>query len=277
MRLPDFIIIGAMKSGTSSLYQWLAVHPELYLPPVKEPHFFSRDEVWMRGLNWYSELFADADARLVGEASTTYTNPEHSAVAAERMAHVVPNARLFYVLRHPLERLRSHYRHLVVHGAARRPFVDLLTSEAGLPLVRRSLYYTCLQPYIEAFPREQLCVVRFEDLVTNGAPAWPVVLNHLGASPHPLSNSAHNVSAEKDHFTRLMHFIWTSSLRSQIPRVPRPARQAARALLVRRAPRSDARLEGCESPIPKDIVGMIWRDVALLESWLGVEELLWER
>lgn len=277
MRLPDFIIIGAMKSGTSSLYQWLAEQPELTLPVVKEPHFFSRPEAWKRGLNWYGSLFAEDRRQLVGEASTTYTNPDHAAVAAARMAAAVPDVRLIYVLRHPLERLRSHYRHLVVHGASRAPFLDLLADPEG-PLVRRSQYFTCLAPYTEAFPREQICVVRFEDLVGDQPEAWPVVLRHLGLGPRPLSNRAHNVSAEKGHFTSLMYRLWTSPLRRHIQHVPRPVRQVGRVLLTRGGPGPDARLEeSSEAPIPEEVASSIWQDIDRLERWLGVRDPLWER
>ncbi len=276
MRLPDFIIIGAMKSGTSSLYQWLAEQPEFSLPTVKEPHFFSRQEAWQRGLGWYGSLFDDDRRQLVGEASTTYTNPDHAAVAAARMAAVVPDVRLVYVLRHPLERLRSHYRHMVVHGASKGTFLEVLADPES-PLLRRSLYFTCLAPYIEAFPRDQICVVRFEDLVSDQARAWPVVLGHLGVAPRPLSRRAHNVSADKGHFTKVAYRVWTSPLRRHLHRVPRPVRQVANALFVRRGARYDARLEDSKAPIPEEVAEPIWSDVGRLERWLGVQERLWER
>jgi hypothetical protein len=69
MRLPDFLILGIMKSGTTWLYRWLEQHPNIFLSAIKEPNFFSRDEVWSKGLQWYSELFAAAeDGQLAGEA-----------------------------------------------------------------------------------------------------------------------------------------------------------------------------------------------------------------
>lgn len=275
-RLPDFIVIGAMKSGTSSLYRWLGEQPELELPPLKEPHFFSRDEVWRRGLPWYLDLFPVAPGKLVGEASTTYTNPDHCRAAAARMASVVPDARLVYLLRHPVERLRSHYRHAVLRGEEHLSLAEVLGDPENRYL-RRSLYHDCLAPYLEVFDRSQICVVRFEDLVSDEAPAWPIVLGHLGLAPRPRPGEAYNVSAEKSHYTALMRRIWNSPLRAHMAKVPAPVRHRFRGLLVRQGPAYDARLQASEVPIPEAVTAPIWSDIERLERWLGLGHPLWER
>ena len=275
-RLPDFIVIGAMKSGTSSLYQWLAQQPELALPPMKEPHFFSRDEVWRRGLDWYRELFPEAPGRMVGEASTTYTNPDHCRAAATRMASVVPQARLVYLLRHPVERMRSHYRHAVLRGEERRPLAEILDDPENRYL-RRSLYFNCLEPYLEVFDPSQICVVRFEDLVGDQETAWSTVLSHLGLPDRPRPDQAYNVSATKSHYTALMRRIFNSPLRRQIVRVPAPLRRSVRGLLVRDGPAYDARLEASNVPVSDDVAAPIWNDIERLERWLDVDRALWDR
>ncbi len=109
-RLPDFIVIGAAKSGTTTLHEWLHRQPEVYCSVLKEPRFFSRD--WGKGIDWYAGLFAGAATdQLIGEASTNYTDTNFSELAAERMSATIPCARLVYLLRHPVERLRSQYGH----------------------------------------------------------------------------------------------------------------------------------------------------------------------
>ncbi len=92
VRLPDYVIVGMMKSGTTSLYQWLGGQPECALAREKEPDYFSREDVWQRGLEWYSELFADAPlGKLIGEASKSYTKPfQSSPLAARRMPRSFP-------------------------------------------------------------------------------------------------------------------------------------------------------------------------------------------
>src|SRR6185295_16842547 len=119
-RLPDFLIIGAAKSGTTALYRWLDQHPDVWLPETKEPHFFGRDKIWANGLDWYAALFEAAPAgAITGEASTTLTSHRLAHRAAERVASVVPDARLIYVLREPISRMRSHYALYVRTGAER--------------------------------------------------------------------------------------------------------------------------------------------------------------
>ena len=273
-RLPDFVVIGAMKSGTSSLYRWLGAQPDLALSPVKEPHFFSRDEVWERGVGWYRTLFPQAPGKLVGEASTTYTNPDQCMAAAARMARLVPEAKLIYVLRHPVERMRSHYRHAILRGEERRP-LDRILDDPGNRYLRRSLYHHCLAPYIEEFDRAQICVVRFEDLITDDAPAWFAVLDHLGLPPRPRPSEAYNVSSEKSHYTVLMNRIWNSPLRSQVARVPAPVRRCFRGLVVRDGPAYNSRLAASQVPVPQEVTDRMWRDLGHLQRWSGLDRPLW--
>ncbi|MBA3583056.1 MAG: sulfotransferase domain-containing protein, partial [Gemmatimonadetes bacterium] len=144
VRLPDFIVIGAMKSGTTTLFEWLADQPEFALPALKEPNFFSDDRQWRKGLGWYGGLFADAPPDcLVGEASVRYTGASLSAIAAERMAATVPHARLIYLVRHPIDRIRSQYRHWAIVMRGSKTLVEALNKPDN-ELVGRSLYYQCV-------------------------------------------------------------------------------------------------------------------------------------
>lgn len=266
-----------MKSGTSSLYQWLGQQPEISLPELKEPHFFSRDEVWARGLAWYSSLFPDSPGRIVGEASTTYTNPDHCSPAAQRMAAALPGVRLVYLLRHPVERLRSHYRHALLQGEERRPLLEVL-ADTDNRFLRRSLYHTCLLPYTELFARDQILVVRLEDLFAAGGPAWSAVLAHLGLSERPRPTLASNVSSDRQYYTSLMRHLRGPRLRPVTQVVPRRVRRAARPALVRAKPKDPARrLEASHVPIPDQLLAPMWDDVARLERWLGKDQALWPR
>ncbi len=145
------------------------------------------------------------------------------------------------------------------------------------PFLRRSLYYTCLAPYVSAYPRDQICVVRFEDLVSETAPGWRQVLHQFGLANRPAPRTAHNVSSERAHYTKAMRWLWTSRFRSYIPAVPQPLRRAGSRLLLRSGPRHRSRLDASVVAIPEHLLQPIWRDVERLELWLGAEEPLWER
>ena len=99
-RLPDFIVIGAMKCATSSLHNRLAAQPGFFMTEPKEPCFFSDDEVWAKGIEWYEGIFADApEGARCGESSTHYTKLPTYPKTVDRMRRHVPDARLVYVMR----------------------------------------------------------------------------------------------------------------------------------------------------------------------------------
>ena len=274
-RLPDFIIIGAMKSGTTSLYAWLTRQPEVFLSSIKEPNFFSHDKVWKRGLHWYTSLFAPAAGdRLTGEASVSYTSPDRCELAADRMWDLVPGARLVYLVRHPIERMRSHYRHQVQRGRERRPF-DEAIRDTRAPYVAQSRFFSCVKPYIDRFPRDQICVARMEDLSADPPIAWLQVLRHLRLEPRPAPHAAYNVTGDKAGFTRAMLWIWDSGLHRPLGRLPRPLRALGKRVLLRRDAAYDDLLKGSSSPVPAEIADPVWEDVRRLESWLEAEAPLW--
>src|SRR5688572_19406956 len=104
-RLPDFVVIGSMRAGSTSLARYIGAHPSVYMPPKKELHFF--DWNWDRGLDWYRAQFRDATpGAIIGEATPIYIVYRE---AMERLAKACPEARLLVVLRDPVSRAYSHY------------------------------------------------------------------------------------------------------------------------------------------------------------------------
>ena len=279
LRLPDFVIIGAMKSATTSLYRWLAEQPEVFLAWPKETDFFTREDRWARGPEWYASLFAPAaNGQVLGEASVSYSSPDRSGVAAPRMAATIPQARLICVLRHPIERIRSQYRHEVQRGRERRPMLEALR-EPGNTYVGHSRYFSCLVPYMESFPRDQICVVRFDDLVEGTQTAWQAVISHLGLPHRAPPDGVYNATEGKAQHTRMMSFLMRSGLlRSElIAHTPSPIRRLGKRLVTRQGPRYRRLLEESRAPMPGDVTQEIWDDVARLEEWLGGPRPLWEQ
>lgn len=273
-RLPDFAIIGAMKSGTTSLYRWLESQPEVWLPGVKEPHFFSREAVWRRGISWYASLFADAPPGcLTGEASASYTSAAYAAIAARRLAEVLPDAKLVFLARHPIERLRSHYRHEVQRGRERQPFITAVR-QPGNTYIGSSRYYACLAPYFEQFSRKQVCFVRFEELLDGVG--WDAVLAHLGLPARPAPDAAYNISVEKRRYTPALRRLWEMGGLKWTARLPRSVRSLGKALFTRYDAGYARALEDSTRPLPDDIAGPIWEDAHRLELALGLRGPLWD-
>ena len=182
-RYPNFLVLGAMKSGTTSLYHYLRAHPEVFMPELKEVDFFTTELNWGKGWKWYARQFEDApaSARALGEASTSYTKHPRYADVAERIARYLPQARLIYVVRHPIDRMRSHYQHNLALGEERLPIDEALLSNPAY--IDCSRYAMQLERYLEHFPREQILVFSSEALRHERVETMRKVLEFLGIDP----------------------------------------------------------------------------------------------
>ncbi len=177
-RLPDFILIGAMRAGTTSLHRHLSDHPEIGTPVKKELDYFVGEESVDPAR--YARLFRGCDARVVGEASPSYAAfPLHGAVS-NRMAEVVPDVKILYLLRDPVERMRSHYRHEVLRFRESRPADEALDDATYLV---QSLYGTQLEQYLEVFDPDQIAVVSTKMLTYSPHPTLEALFRFLGVDP----------------------------------------------------------------------------------------------
>jgi hypothetical protein len=188
-----------MKAGTTSLFDWLGRGDDVALPPVKEPATLARPRFDASERAAYLALF---DTPLVtGEASVRYGWPSDAPRVATRLLDVEPRPRLVFVVRDPVDRLRSDYRHNVLRGRERRPFAAAVAdpSEAA---VMRSCYSLALAAY-ESVLGDLPLLVRFEDLVGDDGAAWRAVLDHLGLDPRPRPDTVANRTSDRVATTAL--------------------------------------------------------------------------
>ena len=182
MSLPTFVVIGAMKAGTTSLWAYLRSHPDVFMPEEKEPDFFVGEKGWGRGLEWYEQLFAPgAEAVAKGEASTNYSKHPLFAGVPERMASVIPHAKLVYIVRDPISRMRAHYLHALSENWERRPIDRALVEEPQYLDVSR--YATQIDRFLASYDRSQLLVVTAEALLTDRAATVARVYSFIGVDP----------------------------------------------------------------------------------------------
>lgn len=161
--IPDFIIIGAMKAATTTLYKQLASQPGVFMSELKEPNFFSDDDQFSKGTNWYLDLFRHANEDdLIGEASTHYTKFPTYPKTVSRMLQVLDSPKFIYIIRHPIERLISQYIHEWSQGKISKGINEAIIDNPEL--INYSLYYTQLSPYIDAYSKSQILLVFFERL-----------------------------------------------------------------------------------------------------------------
>jgi tetratricopeptide (TPR) repeat protein len=197
---PDFIIAGATKCGTTSLYKYLDKHPQIIVSRKKEIDFFNRH--FARGLDWYLSQFPFLDDRsfITGEASPNYLD---APIAARNMYQTFPNIKLIILLRNPIEKAVSSYYHKLHKGLAQDNYslqeavskeLESLSRIPSEKLARSSykdpnnilgsLYYYRLQSWFDLFPREQILIIKSEDLYQNTSVIMTEVYQFLGLPPH---------------------------------------------------------------------------------------------
>ena len=157
---PDFIIMGAMKCATSSLHEQLARQPGIFMSALKEPNFFSDDDQYAKGMDWYHSHFAHAQPTdLCGESSTHYTKLPTYPQTIARLSQSLPDVNLIYVMRRPVNRLVSQYIH---EWSMRIISTDINEAIAAYPeLIAYSRYTLQLEPYFDAFGPDRVLSVFF--------------------------------------------------------------------------------------------------------------------
>ncbi|HEX8119872.1 MAG TPA: sulfotransferase [Solirubrobacteraceae bacterium] len=178
--LPNLVIIGAQKCGTTSLHLYLAGHPQVQMSRPKELHFFVEAGNWSRGLEWYERHFDAPGRAIYGEASPSYSAwPTHRGVP-ERLHRTVPAARLIYLVRDPIDRMVSQWTMRTRNGVESRPLDAALRHVDGADYLFRSRYHLQLGLYLEHFPPEQILVVDSDDLDRDRAATLRRVHRFLG-------------------------------------------------------------------------------------------------
>jgi len=169
--LPNFFLIGAGQSGTTSLHRYLYLHPEVQVPVLKEPNFFCRaeDGPWPFGRigerSEYEGMF-DSRAAMRGDCSPSYSQHPLRPGVPDRIAELIPEARHLYLVRDPIERIAAHYVHDVASVGEQRPLREALGDLASPmnPFVAGSSYATQLDRYRASFPDNRILVVDSTDL-----------------------------------------------------------------------------------------------------------------
>ena len=195
--LPNFLILGAQKAGTTALYAYLRWHPQVTGPSFKEVSFFDRH--YARGERWYRAHFPARRRAAIGEASPSYLlHP----LAPERVAALLPGARLIALLRNPVDRAFSHYQHEVALGREQLSFEEAIAAEDGrlrgevermladpayfshpwwnYTYIARGRYAEQLERWYVVFPRERLLALFTEELGQDPGTTYRRVLEFLG-------------------------------------------------------------------------------------------------
>lgn len=292
---PNFLIVGAAKSGTSSLDRYLGQHPEVYIPPKKEAHYFSipdfpptfrgpgdegMNEYTIRDRDAYYHLFDGVKGeKAIGEASVFYLFYPGTAT---RIKEEIPDAKIIIMLRNPVDRAFSAYMHLIRDERENLSFRESLAKESQFranefePMWyyrELGLYTEQVKRYLDAFGDEQVKVIVFEDFAKNPVAGVQEVASFLGVSPDftPDTSIRHNESGvPKSRF--LYNFISKPHGVKEIikPLVPTAVRERlgnqAKSMVLERAqmePEIRAELEAYFASDVADLERLLKRDLSV--------------
>lgn len=227
-RKPSIFMIGAAKTGTTATAAMLAQHPALSLGLVKEPHFFSADAMFERGIEWYEQLFSEAgEGERCIDASVSYSSALYGSRAAERIAAYAPDAKIILLLREPAKRAESEVVQTLkfmdnVFGANDLPRSadDLYHHlaerklEYGVDIAGNSNYVAIFETWLRHFPREQLFVSSNELMRDDLHGVLEEMTGFLEVPPHQFSQVVSNTTSD------YLHMIAQRSVRAQLASVP---------------------------------------------------------
>jgi hypothetical protein len=233
--LPNLIVIGAQKCGTSGLHYYLGLHPQISMSTPKELNFFIKERNWDRGVEWYSRHF-DPGAEVRGEASPNYTAYPHHAGVPERMHSIVPDVRMIYLVRDPVERIAAHWVH---NYAKRREKGDMAATvmHPNTTYVLRSQYFMQLTQFLHRFPAEQILIVDQADLRRRRVETLKEIFSFVGVDPgfeHPGFVRERHRTGRKHRSTKLGRRLERFGLRVFGGKLPRGFWFAQRLMFMRR-------------------------------------------
>jgi hypothetical protein len=188
MNLPDFLIVGTMKSGTSTLGHYLNQHENIYMP-VEEVHFFDAcggyKDRWEKGVNWYSKQFVKAKPdQLIGEKTPTYS---YLNDVPEQIFNTLPNVKIIWIFRNPIDRAYSNYWHAVRNGGEKESFEyavkyerERIKKNIWYGYIKRSTYIEQVENYLKYFKMDDMLFLTFENLKNNPSETIKKTCDFLG-------------------------------------------------------------------------------------------------
>jgi len=275
MTLPNFLIIGAGKSGTTSLYHYLGEHPEVFVSPIKETNFFVADgrrseDHPVQSVAEYEALFEGVTSEhAIGEASPAYLD---SPTAAARIAELLPNARLIAILRNPVDRAWSDYLMRIRERDEVRAPDEAFTDDA--PFVRQGFYSERVERFTSRFAADQIRFFSFDDFSTDAVGVTRRCYEFLGVDPSFQPNVEVRHNAGWSPRNRALHTVLKSRVlrRTLKPVVPQAARNLVRGLAERAGtenPSIPANLEERLRQLYRDDLGRVSDLTGLdVSTWL---------
>ena len=235
MSLPNFMCIGAAKSGTTSLYDILRQHSAIFIPSFKEPHFFDIPFVYQNGLEWYEKTYFKSvrNEKCIGDFTPTYLFEEETP---QRILNDLgSDVKFIIMLRNPVDRAYSHYLHSLRDQHESLSFHEALRTESSrtnkqdylsflrLSYMGQGLYFEMLSRYYALFSKEQFLIINFEDeFINNRDSTIKKILDFLEVKDEGIMIDIKSNPASKARFQWLKNLMkktgwWRVIIKNMIP------------------------------------------------------------
>jgi len=282
--LADFIIIGAAKSGTTTLFTYLHNHPEVFIAEVKEVEYFCNDINYLKGNDWYKTHFSSkTEGQICGEASTTYSRWPHTEDVPKRMVQLLPDVKLIYIMRHPVERTYSHYLQHLRKG-------EMISFEDAL--LRDTIYTDCskymlqINRYLEYYPRENFLFLLLDELKNKPHKTLERIQNFLGVNCIDLINDEEIIAnkSSADYYIKskttdqLLKYSGGRLLKSILPAtVKEKAFQFIKQTGIVSTANSEYKSSVMLDETRKKLLEIFKEDTSMLEQFLNVNLETWKK
>ena len=298
MKLPNFLIIGAAKAGTSTLYDWLNQHPQIYMSTIKETNFFalvnddlsydSRSVVGeylsecITDIKTYQKQFKGVlNAIAIGEASPMYL---YSSEAVNNIHKYIPTVKLIVILRDPIERAYSNFLHHIQRNLETTyNFIEGIEQEKeriqnnwwwGFHYINAGFYYAQLKRYYERFDANQIKVVLYEDLIQNSLDTLRDILSFLGVDKNFVPDMSIQRSKSGIPDNKLLHNILTQ--RNPIKTIFKPLIPSRlRQRMIIGLKNKNLTKPNLESEVRKQLIPIFREDVVQLQSLIKRDLSAW--
>lgn len=285
MYLPSFLIVGAMKAGTSTLFRDLEQSEHLHGSNTKEPRSLVHDDVLTEaGKKRYSGFFSGAkNGQLCFEASVVYTRPGYADVAKRAKTVLGPDLKIIYLVRNPVDRAESHHRHLLRGGGTRETDLWRLAQQQPA-LVEIGRYAARIRPWLDTFGSDNVQLHQFEEYVRGRRAVVDSITGWLGVPSHADELDVDRVfNASKGPSLRKRRGFWTWALRHNLYRkhlrsyLPASVRDRVRdrltRLVGRRASRTPEWRRDTEARLK--ILNLLRDDLDELHVMMGRDGPVW--
>ena len=244
--LPDFVVIGSPRCGTTSLYHLLQQVPQICLTDFKESDYFIEELNFSKGAEWYDGLFSDPE-KVCGDISPNYSSYGKFNGVPERLFAKAPNAKIFYVVRDTAQRTRSHYQQLWTQTQDMPDPADVFDTAIGKHILECSSYMFQIEAYLQFFPKDRIHILRFEDLKERPKEVVETVCNaleieiieaELAAVSAENRNSSQDLADAADWWQAIAHRMRRSNsaiVRRATKMVPRSVLNGLKATIARKS------------------------------------------